>query len=257
MEIGVSTACFYPKETEKALERIVSQGVPCTEIFVNSFSEATPQFIKTYRSILASGDTKVISIHPFTSGMEHHMFFSNYERRLYDGLDMYKTYFNLAAEMNAKFVVIHGGSGFHMPDTDFYVERYGIVADCAKSFGVAIAHENVCRNMGKTPEIFRAIRATHKDASFVLDIKQVIRSGYAVDDYLEAMGSNIAHLHLSDSAKENDCLPVGKGTFDFQDLFDKLLLMGYKGDGVIELYGDSYKNEDDLWSSSKILKKYF
>ena len=39
MNIGVSTASFYPLETEEALEQLGKAGVKYTEIFFNALSE--------------------------------------------------------------------------------------------------------------------------------------------------------------------------------------------------------------------------
>ena len=45
MNIGVSTASFYPLETEAALEELGKAGVKYTEIFFNALSELKPAFI--------------------------------------------------------------------------------------------------------------------------------------------------------------------------------------------------------------------
>ena len=44
MKIGVSTSCFYPVETEIALEEIGKAGVKVTEVFFNAQSELKPAF---------------------------------------------------------------------------------------------------------------------------------------------------------------------------------------------------------------------
>ena len=39
MKIGVSTACFYPLETEKSLVAAAQGGSVCTELFFNADCE--------------------------------------------------------------------------------------------------------------------------------------------------------------------------------------------------------------------------
>ena len=46
MEIGASTACFYPIETEKALKKVCDLGFKTTEVFVNSPCELEDNFVK-------------------------------------------------------------------------------------------------------------------------------------------------------------------------------------------------------------------
>ena len=52
MNIGVSTASFYPLETEAALEKLGKAGVKHTEIFFNALSELKPAFIDILEDIL-------------------------------------------------------------------------------------------------------------------------------------------------------------------------------------------------------------
>ncbi len=255
MKIGISTASFYPIETEKALQTIVEHGVECTEIFINAPSELSKEYTATFRSIISGGQTEVVSIHPYTSPMEHLLFFSNYERRFSDAIELYKGYFELAAELGAGYIVMHGGATFCYNDMNFYAHQYNRICEEAERFGVKIAHENVVRNIGNMPEFFVKLREILPNANFVLDIKQAIRSGYTALDYVQAMGKNIAHLHLSDSDSKHDCMTVGSGNFDFYELFSQLKTINYAGSAVVELYNDSYKNNTDLWNSIDFLQK--
>ena len=84
MNIGVSTASFYPLETEAALEKLGKAGVKHTEIFFNALSELKPAFIDILEDILDNYGIKVTSVHPTMSLAESFMIFSNYERRYYE-----------------------------------------------------------------------------------------------------------------------------------------------------------------------------
>ena len=42
MNLGISTACFYPTVTEKAFECCIKSGSECCEVFFNAYSELSP-----------------------------------------------------------------------------------------------------------------------------------------------------------------------------------------------------------------------
>lgn len=257
MKIGVSTACFYPMHTEDALKMVVQNEIDCTELFFNSFSELTPRFVKSLCDILATGKTAVTSIHPFTSGMEPMLFFGDYDRRINDGLEMYKLYCEAAVRLGAKYIVLHGAYVHQKITSEQYVEDFYRLHTLAKSYGVAIAQENVGRCKSGNPELLRLLRREIPDIAFVLDLKQVHRCEGTIDEFLEAMGSNIVHLHLSDANDAGDCLPIGAGNFDFSGFFERMAKLGYTGDGVLELYRHNYTQESELWDSARKLYKSF
>ena len=78
MKLGISTACYYPDETESAVSRLAAAGIDTVEIFFNTFSELDPTFIAQLKKTL--GEIEVVSIHPFTSGFEPFLFFTGYDR---------------------------------------------------------------------------------------------------------------------------------------------------------------------------------
>lgn len=254
MKLGISTACYYPMKTEDALRAVVEGGAPCTELFFNSFGELLPEYIRELRSILRGSVTSVVSVHPFTSAMEPMLFFGDHPRRFDDGLEMYKQYFEAAAALGAGFCVLHGAFNHHRVPLQQYLEAYGRLHLTAKGFGVKIAQENVGRCMSRDPRLFGKLRAAIPDAAFVLDIKQTFRSDGNADAFLDAMGKNVAHLHLSDASDIADCMPVGEGSFNFIGLFARLLKSGYSGDAVLELYRESYTDAQQLWTSMKRLQ---
>ena len=51
MNIGISTASYYPLETESALEEIGKSGIKTTEIFFNAESELKDSFIDILEDI--------------------------------------------------------------------------------------------------------------------------------------------------------------------------------------------------------------
>ena len=256
MRIGLSTACYYPQPTEEALAAVVEGGADCTEIFFNAFSELTPAFLGQLQTILAGGRTQVVSIHPFTSGMEPMLFFGDYPRRMEDGLEMYKLYFQALATLGGRYLVLHGAYQKKTTSYAQYLEAYGRLDELAKSFGVRISQENVGRCMSSQPALFRALRQAFPDACFTLDLKQCLRCDYALEDFLDAMGPNLCHLHLSDADDRRDCLPVGEGSFDFASFLGRMHRAGYQGDGVLELYNHNYSQPDELWDSVRSIQKF-
>ena len=89
MKIGVSTASYYPLETEVALEEIGKSGIKTTEIFFNAECELKCSFIDILEDIKDKYGINVTAVHPTMSLAESFMFFSAYERRYRQGLDEY------------------------------------------------------------------------------------------------------------------------------------------------------------------------
>lgn len=259
MNIGVSTACLYPMETEKSLALLCSKGIDTFEIFFNTISEITPEYIKTLKNILCSHNGKVISLHPFTSGYEPYLIFTNYERRFKDSLEFYKRYFECGASLGAKFLVIHGDRKTPeiggIEDREYF-DKFGELALTAKKFGMTLVQENVNLFRSQKPEFIRNMKEYLGElGKFVLDIKQAVRSGNDPYEMCDAMGENMVHLHINDNNMERDCLLPGKGSFDYQKLFKQMQNNHYHGDAIIEVYRTSFDTINDLTSSYDYLKK--
>ena len=108
MKIGISTASFYPLPTEESLLKLAISGVNNTEIFFNSISELSDDFISKLIGIKDEYGVNIATVHPFTSGYEPYLFSRSYPRRYNDTLDLYRRYANAGAKMGAKFLVLHG-----------------------------------------------------------------------------------------------------------------------------------------------------
>lgn len=254
MKAGISTACYYPMRTEQALEHIVEAQAEACEIFFNAPSELDSSYIRRLNGILAGSNTKVRSVHPFTSGMEGLFFFSDYERRFWDGIEFYKQYFHAAASLGAEIVVFHGDHRHAERPLGLYADRYGRIMEEARKMGVILAHENVVRCVGYTPSFFTALRMQLPDAKFVLDVKQSIRAQVSPADMLDAMGNAVVHLHISDHNERSDCLPVGRGELDAPALFNQLDAYGFDQVALLEVYRDSYEDYNELSQSYHYMK---
>lgn len=257
MNIGASSACFYPLETEKAFQKICEMGFDYSEIFFNSYSELNAEFIKEIRSIKDYYGVTVTSLHPYRSFSEGYDFFSKYKRRFYDAAEDYKRFFEASAELGAKYIIMHGAKHkSEIPLTE-YAERFGELNGIARTFGCTVAHENVVDFASASPDFMRFMKEKlGKDFKAVLDVKQARRAGYEPVEFIDILGENIVHVHLSDFDGVRDCIaPCEKGLFDFVSFFTALKEKGYRGDGVVELYSDSYENKDEILSAAEYLRK--
>lgn len=244
---GISTASLYPQETERALRLLARCGVAATEVFFNAFSELEEPFLRELAKTARTGGLRVLSVHPFTSGFEPLLLFSNYRRRTLDGFEMYKKYFNAANILGAKLVVIHGDYRGHSHPRAAYFDVFGELLEHARRMGVEVVQENVSRCTSHTPDFFSEMAAYLPEARFVLDTKQCVRANVRIFDMMRAMGGRICHVHISDHDGEHDCLPVGRGTFDVAGLLRRLRCeYGFDGGVLQELYRDNYGPVDDL-----------
>lgn len=253
MKVGISTACFFPLETEKALWTLLDNGVEEIEVFLNSFSELEPGYLAKMRSLLAGFGAHITAVHPFTSNLED-MLFSAYDRRRRDMREFYQRYFEMAASLGAPYVILHGPNKmFHM-SREFYAEQFALLGRAAEGMGVRLLQENVERCMSRDPELLRYLRGAVPGMGFALDLKQAKRCGVAVPDLLEALGGSIAHLHFSDQSKADDCLWPGEGETDIPQLVDRLHAVGFDGCLMVEVYGCGAADCARLLDSVKMLQ---
>lgn len=249
MRSGISTACLYPMELEKALPTLISMDFRLFEIFINTFSELQQDYLKELKRMLTDSGSTVKSIHPFTSGFESFLLFSDYERRFSDGLEFYKQYFAAANFLGAEIVVLHGqrdDKHSRITEEDYF-EHYARLFALGKTFGITVAQENVNLFRSDDPDFITRMREFLKDdCAFVLDIKQAVRAGKDPYVMCDAMGDRIVHVHINDNNRYSDCLLPGYGTMDFQALKQQLDGFGYTGDLIIEVYRRSFYELGEL-----------
>ena len=236
--------------------RIAKLGFAHSEIFFNSRCELERPFINELRAVSKAYGTEVSAVHPYTSASEGYMLFSGYERRFYDTLELYKRYAEAAAELGAEYLVIHGAKTLREIPAEKYAERFAILNETARAFGCTAVHENVVHFVGETPEFMLLMKSyIGNDFKTVLDIKQARRAGVDPLNFIEAMGSSIVHIHLSDYNNSCDCLPPSeKGLFSFSSLFTALEGAGFNGRCMIELYSENFSREEELTESAKYLE---
>jgi len=255
--IGISTSCFYPMETERVLEKEIALGFRTYEVFFNSPSELEESFVRGLKKQADAAKGKIVSLHPFTSGYESYLLFSQYRRRFKDGLLMYDGYFRAAKLLGADILVIHGEKNRPFFSDEEYLERFRILAERGKRFGVRVAQENVVEHRSQNPEFIRKMRRELKDnAYFVLDIKQCIRSRVSPFEMCDAMGDRLIHLHANDHSEERDCVLPGEGKMDYRRLFAQMKAAGFSGSCVLEVYRDAIHSEEELVRAGRTLEAF-
>lgn len=259
MTPGVSTACLYPLETEKALALLLEQGYRCFEVFLNSFREMERPFLRELKAMGDHYGAQFVSVHPFTAAMESPLLFQTYPRRTEEGFAIYLKYLEAAAFLGAKYVVIHGAPRQNKwLEDEAYWERFGELYRQAASTGARPAQENVRTYKSLDPAFLRGMREyLGEDCAFVLDVKQCRITGFSPEEVGRAMGDRLVHVHLSDCRGEELCLLPGAGCFDLPAFRRQLESWGYDGAIVTEVYRTSFGEVDELEKARLVVEKAF
>lgn len=256
--IGISSACYYPMQTEEAFGMLAKAQPKVCELFFNASSEIEQPFIRRLKDIADDGGFSVGSVHPFTSFAETNYFFSTYERRTLESIDVYKRFFQGAAYLGAKLFVLHGAVKGVELQPEFYAERFYRLSQAAKSEGLTLCQENVSRCLaGRTEYIRRLKKLLGDEISFVLDIKQAHRAEEDPFEMAKAMGDRLKLVHVNDFDEDCDCLLPGKGAFDLKGFKATLDGIGYEGNFIIEVYRDNYGDYSEITESYGALDRAF
>jgi sugar phosphate isomerase/epimerase len=255
---GVAAASLYPDLQEVCFYELARRGVKHIEVFLNTHCEFFPPYLDRMINIKREYDIDVTSVHPYTCGIETMMLFTAYERRLGDFFEYQKLYFGYMNKLGAKFFILHGSKPpDRLPETEMF-ERFGMLQDLAKSFGVTVLQENVVRCSSKDLGKLARMKAYLGElAAFVLDTKQAHRSGYDPIEHVRVLGDSIKHIHYSDCGTKGDCLMFGEGEYDNDGFFRELEGTGFDGAVLLELYkGEQANFTDRLAENSQKLGNY-
>ncbi len=252
---GISTSCLYPMNTEDALNELGKMGVKTCEVFLNSISETTAEFASVLSKTKNDYGMNITAVHPFSSFSETYMLFGEYERRYRDVLGFYERCFECTHEVGADISIIHGSLLTGKLSHEEYFERFSELVEIGKKYGVRVAQENVNRHFSESPEFLRKMKAyLGDDFKLVFDVKQAKRSGYSPIEFADEFKNDIIRIHVSDNNGEFDCMPPGKGDFDFKKLFSIMDSVNYNGDYIIELYRSNFNSTADLNDSYSYLQ---
>lgn len=261
-KLGVSSACFYPLETEKAFDRVCRIGCGFAEVFLCAPSELVDFFIRQIKEQADAAGIEILSVHPFSSFMENTFLFSPYYRRYTDSLTLYRRYFEICAYFGAKILVLHGAKDVCAISDNEYFERFSALSEIGRDYGVCLCQENVVHYRAESTDYLKKMaHSIGKGFGITLDIKQARRAGTDEFELINELAPFIKHIHVSDCSSQRDCLPPGSGTYDFEKLFRNLLDIGYSDGAIIELYRSSYSDESEVGRSyntlNSLLKSLF
>lgn len=257
MRIGLSTAAFYGKwEVEEAAAHLRGYGAECTEVFLQTRSEYTRAFARLTKEKL--GGLPCTSVHPFGTMFENE-FFGRSARQRADALDMLRHVLDAAAELGAHLYVYHGRYSPARIELPFDAQRNAEVVarmqEEAAQRDIRIAWENVCWCQLTTPERAREMRSLLPDIRFTLDIKQAMRAGCDPIEFIQAMGGQLANVHVCDWDEAGRlCLP-GEGAFDFAAFISALRRADYTGAVIVEPYLALVRSDEALAQSIQYLKR--
>ncbi len=246
MNTGISTACFFPMLTEKALEELLKKGTKTLEIFFNSPCESNKEFMLSLMPMINHYKARIVSLHPCTSAFETLSFFGKYERRFYDSIESYKRLFEVCNLLDSDILVFHGAKKkFHIEE-ELYFERFQKLCQEGKKAGVNICQENVEGFSCGDADFMSRLLKQLPDTKTVFDVKQCVRNNLDPFYMLDVMGKSVYHVHLSDHDKQNVCMLPGRGSFDFKKFFLRLKSLEFDKNVIIELYSNNFDSGDEL-----------
>ena len=258
VNFGISTASFYPMVLEEAIGELAKNNIKNIEIFLNTYSDLNINYINEINKIIKGNGMSVKSTHPFTSGFEPFMLFTEYKKRTDDAMEFHKQYFQAMNLLGSEIFVFHGDRKESEICDCEYFERFAQLRDIGKEFGIKVAQENVQRCKSGSLEFLKnMVKYLHNDVALVFDNKQAVRSGIDYIDFIKSVGENIVHVHISDSNQNCDCMAVGKGKSNIGKLVSHLHDIGFSGCMVVELYSKMLDSLDDIFDSYNQLNSIY
>lgn len=251
MRTGVSTAALFLRyNNEDALPLLDGLGVKTAEVFLTSYSEYGKEFAELLRT--RKGGVDVHSVHVLNVQFEPQLF-SRHERVKADAFEMLDRAMTGAETLGASYYTFHGlarmkraARSGENDDFSAWGNRLAEISSVCEKHGVRLCLENVEWATYNRPSVFSGLKKYCPALGGVLDVKQAHISGYACDRYIEEMGANLTHVHLTDrTAHGKPCLP-GKGTLDFCELLKRLADVGFDGPLILEPYADGYGEVGEL-----------
>ena len=258
MKIGLSTGCFFPQETDKALERAGKLGVKFAEIFFNTHSELREEYLYKLKDIADKYGMQITSIHPYTSAIESFMFFSKHDYKLMDSVELYEAYFKACNILGCKYVVIHGClMSYDFLDMKRYCNNLNKLSQRAREYGVYISQENVYNfKCGYIKNIEEFLKYADKDIKFTFDIKQAVKARQSIYRILDLVKDRISHVHISDYKGRTHSLVPFDGRFGFNRFFRYLKENTTAEAALVELYSPVIKGDMQLVNTLHKLEKY-
>ena len=263
MKIGISTATFFlRKYNEDAIADIKNLGGETCEVFLECPSEYTEEFGKLLKE--RKGDLHVHSMHAVTMNYETELF-SSFDRSYADALKSFGGVLGIGKMLGASFYTMHGRARIKKNGNyDNYAingKKLDKLCDFARNYDIRICLENVPWALYNKPGYFAEVSKYAPELCATLDVKQARISGYGYEQYLSEMGEKLMTVHLSDVDENGKIRLPGFGKFNFDELFNRLADVGFKGNALIEVYKDDFGSDGEITESinylNELKSKYF
>ncbi len=264
----MSTACFFGRMlNEEALLKIGELGVKYAEVFFSAQMEYTDEFTGGLAATCKEFGIKMVSVHALPTQFEPQLF-SRHPRQYKEAMEVYKKVLRAAKALGAEKYVFHGPIHLKIArkpsvDMGFAADRATELAEIAKLCGVKLCYENVHWCWYNMPGFASELvaRAQTDNLYFTLDMKQAAQSGFPVTDYIDDMGSRLAHVHLCDHRVDAErgimpCLPF-EGEADWAGMRAALSAAHFSGTMMLEVYSSNYKDFEMLKNCYESVAEYF
>lgn len=259
MKVGMSSAAFFAcMDTEDQPAQLRRFPLDCCEVFLQTQSEYTADFGTLIRTRLAG--LPCLSVHAMSSQFESELF-SVYHRQAADALNCFAKVCAAGQAMGARYYVLHGKAGYVSPVKVSGIpqlrETMARLQETAACYGLEVLWENVSWCALRTVEDVLLVRQMLPEQRFVLDVKQVLRTGQDPLAMIRTMGDHLAHVHVLDQTADGVlCLP-GEGTVDWHGMAAQLRSIGYDGAVILEPYAQHVRDEAALRRSLSFLGEVF
>ena len=259
MDVGISTASIFNKAMVEDVPAMLSpMGCQLIEVFLNTFSEYRPDFVRLLRQRIDDAGLNVYSVHPMSSQFESQLF-SIHPRQKADAFCVYREALNAGRILGATHYVMHGSPHLGGTAKNLELERiapiFGELMDVAAEYGITLCLENVSWCFFHAPAFGAELKERLGDhrLKFVLDVKQAVRSGEDPFAFVDAVGEDLANWHLCDYAFDDagklSLKMPGQGQCDFKALGAAMIEKGYRGPAFVEVYSDMYADLEQLIAS--------
>lgn len=259
MEIGLSSACFYPDvKLEDSISFMKGLGFNSGEIFINTFSELESNFLSIMKEEKDKHNFNVHSVH-FFSNMFEPFLFDSYKRRREDTIKIFKKMCIAGKTLGAKSYSFHGMriGDFNYINKALILDVYNELCYIAGEHNIKLAQENVSWCMSSDLRFLSLLKDKLKyPVYYTFDIKQAYKANNDPLDYLDIMGKDLVNFHVNDRSLNDVCLLPGKGEVDFKEIFDKMTEINYDEIAIIEVYNENFKDSKELVQSKVFLENY-
>lgn len=154
-----------------------------------------------------------------------------------------------AVELGASALLVTPGGGYRDEPTNEAMTRcvdaIGLLCDRGRRLGVDLWMEALppaWSNIVCTAQDMKVLfeRVASPALYGIYDVAGAVMTNETAQDYFEALGDRIAHIHMTDSDAQGSHLAWGEGIIDLEELIQFLRKQNYEGDLTVELTNPKY-----------------